>query len=151
MRVLAYDPFVREDLVAELGATQVDFPTLLTRSDALSLHLPLNPKTALLFDAAAFAAMRPGAILVNTSRGGVIDESALLAALDRGTPAFAGLDVLAQEPPAADHPLLHHPRALLTGHTSWFTEASVERLQRHAAEEVARFIRGEALRYRLNH
>lgn len=150
MRVLAYDPFVPRDLVLELGAKPVTLAKMLGESDAFSLHLPLNPKTAGLFDAAAFAAMRPGAVLVNTSRGGVIDEGALLAALDRGTPAFAGLDVLAQEPPAADHPLLAHPRALITGHTSWYSEASIERLQRHAAEEVARFLREEPLRYVLN-
>jgi phosphoglycerate dehydrogenase-like enzyme len=80
----------------------------------------------------------------------VIDELELLAALDRGTLAFAGLDVLAQEPPAAHQPLLHHPRALITGHTSWYSERSIQRLQQHAAEEVARFVRDEPLRYQLN-
>jgi D-3-phosphoglycerate dehydrogenase len=149
LRVQAYDPYVADDKLAEAGVARADWATLLSASDALSLHLPLTPTTAGLFDEASFAAMRPGMVFVNTSRGGVVREGALLRALDDVTVAFAGLDVLEDEPPPALHPIVMHERALVTSHCAWYSEESLARLQRHAALEVARSLNGEPLAYRV--
>lgn len=150
MSIVAFDPFVSDDVLAEAAVERVDFAGLLSRSDAISVHLPLTASTSRIFDADAFTAMREGSVFVNTSRGGVVDEAALLAALDAGSVAFAGLDVVASEPPANDAPLLRHPRALVTGHNAWYSEQSLARLHQHAAEEVVRAMRGEPLRYCVN-
>jgi D-3-phosphoglycerate dehydrogenase len=149
LRVQAYDPYVADDALAEAGVLRADWPTLLAASDALSLHLPLTPTTAGLFDEAAFAAMRPGVVFVNTSRGGVVRGGALVEALDDGPVAFAGLDVLEEEPPSVGDPLVTHERSLVTSHCAWYSEEALERLQRHAAQEVARALRGEPLAYRV--
>jgi D-3-phosphoglycerate dehydrogenase len=123
---------------------------LLATSDALSLHLPLTDETHHLFDAEAFAAMTPGALLVNTSRGAVVRTPDLVAALDSGAVAGAALDVLEVEPPRADEPLLAHPNAIVTAHCAWYTEEALDRLKRLAAEEVARALRGERPKHVVN-
>ena len=111
--------------------------TLLAESDVLTLHLPLTAATRGLIDAAALARLPSGALLINTARGALIDEVALLAALDQGHLAGAALDVLATEPPAPDHPLLHHPRVLVTPHLG----ASTADAQRAIARELAGALR----------
>jgi len=150
MVVQAYDPYVDDAVFARHGATRVDWDTLLSTSDALSVHLPLTDATRGTFDDAAFAAMREGAVFVNTSRGGVVVTDALVRALDDGRVGFAGLDVLEVEPPPPDAAIVHHPHAIVTSHCAWYTEEALVRLQRHAAEEVARGLRDEPLAYRLN-
>jgi phosphoglycerate dehydrogenase-like enzyme len=106
---------------------------LLSASDIVSLHVPLTEKTAGLLDAAALALMLPEAVLVNTSRGGVVDEGALISALRSGGVAAAGLDVFATEPIAADNPLLALPNVVLTPHVTWYT---LDTMRRYLAEAV---------------
>jgi D-3-phosphoglycerate dehydrogenase len=125
------------------GVRPVDLDTLLAGADVISLHAPLTDATRRLVDADRLAHVRPGAVLVNTARGGLIDEAALLAALDEGRLRGAGLDVFEEEPLPADHPLRDRPQVVLTDHTGWYSDASLDELQRGAATEAARVLRGE--------
>ena len=119
---------------------------LLERSDVLSLHLPMSPATRHLIDAAALATLPDAAMVVNTARGGLIDEAALLRALDSGRLAGAGLDVFEQEPPAAEDPLRRHPRVIATPHVSGATPGSLVQMGVMAAESIAAVLRGEPVR-----
>src|SRR5690606_7573571 len=112
--VIGFDPWLDEDVP---GVRRVDdLDALLPQAAAVTLHVPRSPETARLIAAGALARMKPGALLVNVSRGGLIDEPALADALRGGAIGGAGLDVLSQEPPAADHPLLSAPNVLLSPH-----------------------------------
>ncbi len=143
-RILVADPYAQPDRLAAVGATAVELPQLLRESDVVSLHAPLTPQTHHIIGAAALAQMKSTALLVNTSRGGLIDELALEAALRSGKLAAAALDVLEQEPMAANHPLLQVEQAIITPHTAWYTEQSTVRMRQYASREVARLLRGEA-------
>ena len=125
------------------GVRPVDLESLLAEADVISLHAPLTAATRHLIDADGLAHVRPGAVLVNTARGGLIDEAALLVALDEGRLRGAGLDVFEEEPLPADHPLRQRPQVVLTDHTGWYSDASLDELQRGAATEAARVLRGE--------
>jgi D-3-phosphoglycerate dehydrogenase len=116
MHVLAYDPVVSFDRAAQLGVELVTMEELLQRSDVVSLHVPLIESTRQLFDTTRIAQMKRGAYLINASRGGVVDEQALLAAIDAGHLAGAALDVFSQEPPPADAPIIHHPKIITVPH-----------------------------------
>jgi phosphoglycerate dehydrogenase-like enzyme len=133
----------------ELPYRWLPLPELLAASDILSLHLPLVPETERLLDGAAFQRMRPGAILINTARGGLIDEAALVAALDAGRLAAAGLDVFAAEPVDPDNPLLRQDGVVLAPHLAWLTPETLERSTRVAAENVRRLTSGEPLLHRV--
>jgi phosphoglycerate dehydrogenase-like enzyme len=122
---------------------------VLETADIVSLHLPLTADTQHLIDAAALARMKPGAILVNTARGGLVDEAALLAALDGGRLRGAGLDVFAQEPTAADNPLLRHGRTVLMPHLAWLTPETLGRSLVVVAENFRRLRDGETLLHRV--
>jgi D-3-phosphoglycerate dehydrogenase / 2-oxoglutarate reductase len=148
-RLAAYDPFVPEGDFTAAGVTRFDADGLLA-ADILSLHLPLNAETRHFLNARRLAGLKPSALIVNTSRGGLIDTRALAAALANGSPAGAGLDVFETEPLEPDHPLRSAPNVLLTSHTAWFSQASVPRLQKLAAEEAVRLARGESPRHRVN-
>jgi D-3-phosphoglycerate dehydrogenase len=151
LRVVAYDPAgVRAEL-REAGAREAGLDELLAVSDAVSLHLPLTDETRHLIGSDALSRMRPGAYLINTSRGGVVDHAALLAALEAGRLAGAALDVLEAEPPAAGDPLTAHPRVLVTPHAAWYSEESYETLKSEAAREVVRVLSGEPPRCPVNH
>jgi len=130
MRFLAHDPYAPEADLRAQGADPVALETLLRESDFVSLHCPLTPQTKGLLDARAFAAMKPGALLINTSRGGVVDEAALLEALQSGRLGGAALDVLEQEPPRGDHPLLRLEQVLFTPHIAAFSDVFEERFWR---------------------
>ena len=119
-----------------------DLETLLRHSDVLSVHCPYSPQTHHIINAAALAAMPAGSYLVNTARGGIVDEVALAAALDSGHLAGAALDVFETEPPPADHPLRQHPRALITPHVSGVTEGSLVNMGLMAAECIAAHLTG---------
>ena len=118
---------------------------MLSVSDVVSLHCPLFKETALMINARTIAVMKPGAFLINTSRGGLVDEKALLAALDSGRIAGAGLDVLSTEPPVPDHPLLHHPRCRITPHIAWATREARMRLFAAARENLRSYLSGGSL------
>jgi phosphoglycerate dehydrogenase-like enzyme len=123
---------------------------LLRQADIVSLHLPLVPETTGLIDAAAFAKMKPGAIVINTGRGGLLDQSALIAALESGRLAGAGLDVFETEPlPAADR-LLQLPNVVLTPHVAWLTTGTFDRSFALAAENCRRIEAGEPLLHRVD-
>jgi D-3-phosphoglycerate dehydrogenase / 2-oxoglutarate reductase len=137
VELLAADPFIEAERARECGVTLVDFETLCRRSHFVTLHLPLLPETRHLLSAKAFALMQPGAILVNTARGPVVDTGALLAALHGRQIAAAGIDVFEEEPLPVDSPLRRHPRIVVTDHAAWYSEESQQELQRTAAEQVA--------------
>ncbi len=122
---------------------------LLAEADVVSLHLPLTAETERLIDAAALARMRPGGVLVNTARGGLVDQRALMRALRDGHLAAAGLDVFAEEPPDAADPLLSLPNVVLTPHVGWVTTGTFERSFALAAENCRRLAVGEGLLHRV--
>jgi D-3-phosphoglycerate dehydrogenase / 2-oxoglutarate reductase len=133
--VVGYDPYL-PDFAWPKEFERVGILDLFARSSAVTLHLPLTEDTRGLVDVDLLARMPTGSYLVNTSRGGLVDLDALLDALDSGRLAGAALDVLPQEPPPNDHPLLSHPRALITPHVAWYSaEAEVE-LRRKAAQNI---------------
>jgi D-3-phosphoglycerate dehydrogenase len=133
-RVLAYDPYVDAETVAKRGAEKVELAELLEQSDIVSVHCPLTPESRAIIDAKALAGMKKGAILVTTARGSIHDENAVLAALESGQLASAGLDVWEQEPPPKEHPLLWHPAVICTQHTAGVTHESRSMITRIAAE-----------------
>jgi D-3-phosphoglycerate dehydrogenase len=139
MRVMAYDPFVPLNVMEQAGVGRLEFAELLKISDYISIHSPLLPETHHLFSTAVFAQMKPGAVIVNTSRGPVVDEAALAAALDAKQLAGAALDVMEQEPPV-NSPLFGRDNVILTPHTSFYSVESLEDLQTKAAEEVVRVL-----------
>jgi phosphoglycerate dehydrogenase-like enzyme len=126
----------------EAAARLLPLAELLATSDIISLHLPLTPETTGLVD---IGAIKPGAILVNTARGGLVDETALVEALRSGRLAAAGLDVFEQEPIAADHPLMALPNVTVTPHLAWLTNETLERSLAIAHENVRRLTAGEPL------
>jgi D-3-phosphoglycerate dehydrogenase len=142
LRVIVYDPFVQADVIARERVDQVDFDELLAQSDYVSIHTPLLPETRNLFGTAAFAKMKPGAYLINTARGPIVDEQALAKALDAGQLAGAALDVMPNEPPVGS-PLLGRENVIITPHTSFYSEESLLELQRKAAQEVADVLSGK--------
>ena len=142
LKLLATDPFVDPSRASALGVKLVDLQTLCRESDYLSLHCPLLPETRHLIDKRTLALMKIGAILINTARGPLIDSAAMLAALDAGHLAAAGLDVFEEEPLPPDSPFPKHARIVCTDHTAWYSEESQIQLQRTAAEEIVRVCKG---------
>lgn len=134
---LAYDPFVQPEAMDLFEVEYAEFDDLVEQADIISLHLPLSAQTRHLINDKVLNRMKKGAILVNTSRGGLIDTVALADKLKSGS-LYAGLDVFEQEPLPADHPLRQSENVLLTSHTAWYSERSVPTLQRMAAEELVR-------------
>lgn len=143
LEIIAHDPFLEDQTIAAAGARPVDRETLLRESDYLSLHVPLTEANRRFIDAQALALMKPTAIVINTARGGLVDEEALLSAVQSGQIGGAALDVLSVEPPPPDHPLLHDPRILITPHAGWYSEDAARDVRVRAAEEVVRVLRGE--------
>lgn len=141
-RLLGYDPYVPPAHIAELGVAPVDLDTLLAESDYVTLHSPLTPQTRHMIGAPQLARMKRTACLVNTARGALVDEEALAAALEAGTIGGAAVDVLEQEPPARDNPLLRRPNVLLTPHVAWYTERAERELRRKSVEEAIRILEG---------
>jgi D-3-phosphoglycerate dehydrogenase len=140
--IIAYDHSSSPETLASYGVEKVSFETLLKRADYHSIHVPLTEETAGLYDRAAFNKIRSGAIIVNTARGGIMDEDALHMALEEGCVAGAGLDVLSSEPPNGS-PLLDSDKVVFTPHIAWYSEETIEQLRRNAAMEVARILSGE--------
>ena len=149
LRVIAYDPYVPKDVFAKAGVEQVEFPQLLKLSDYVSIHSPLVPETKGLFNADAFKQMKKTAYVVNTARGPIVDEAALAAALDAGEIAGAALDVMTQEPPV-NSPLIGNRKAILTPHTSFYSEESLVELQTKASQEVVSVLSGKPPRNPVN-
>ena len=137
MTVLAYDPHVSEAAMAEAGVTKVaDWRAALAEVDAVSLHVPRLPETENMIGKAELARMKPTALIVNTARGGLIDEAALAVALNEGRIGGAGIDTFDEEPPRPDHPLFASDRAILSPHIAGLTKEAMARLSIAAAENV---------------
>jgi D-3-phosphoglycerate dehydrogenase len=139
-KVIAYDPHVHTSPDPEVGL--VDLPELLKRAGLVTIHAALSPSTHHLFDDAAFARMRPGAVLVNVSRGGIVDEQALARALRTRHLGGAGLDVLETEPAGTDHPLLAFENVIITNHIAWYSESSVIRQRTLMMERIRDYAAG---------
>jgi D-3-phosphoglycerate dehydrogenase len=145
MQVIIHDPYLSEPRAREMSAELVSFDTLLARADFISLHAPLNSATHHLLGEAAFAKMKKNASIVNTARGGLIDEAALLVALDAGKIFGAALDVLESETVVTPvrTALVHHPKMIVTAHTAWLSEQARATLQLRAIEQVLACLKGE--------
>lgn len=143
MKIVVFDPFLDDGALPGDVTRARDLQGLLGVADVVSVHVPLSDGTRGMFDAAAFAAMRPGAVFVNTARGGLVDHAALLDALGRGHLFGAGLDVTDPEPLPPDHPLLHRPDVIVTPHVASGTFAGKRRIFRTALEQVLHVLRGE--------
>jgi D-3-phosphoglycerate dehydrogenase / 2-oxoglutarate reductase len=150
LNVIAYDPYLPDERFADLGVRRVDFDALMRESDFLTLHVPLTDETRRIIDARALSLMKPTAYLVNTARGEVIDVAALVEAVRAGTIAGAGIDVLPEEPPPSDHPILHDDRIIVTPHIGWASVEAGYDSKVRGSEDVVRVLRGERPKYALN-
>lgn len=150
MRVLAYDPYIDEGEARAQGASIVPLDELLSRSDIISLHAAVTPETRCILDAAAFARMRDGVRIVNCAHGDLVDEPALLAALDSGKVAGAALDTFAREPPPPGDPLVRHPKVMAVPHLSQNTVESQRETSLQVAQQVLDALRGDDYRNVVN-
>ena len=148
MRVVAYDPYAPAS--ADVPAELVSLETVLSQSDFVSLHPVLTPETRHMINAELLALMKPSAYLINTSRGGVIDEPALIAALHNNQIAGAGLDVFESEPPAPDNPLLSMANVICTPHGLGHADESVRRCAAMTEENVLAIVDGRLPPYIVN-
>ena len=141
MRVVVYDPFLPEERIRAVGAEPVTLYDLLKQSDFLSVHTPISNATRGIIGEDAFDKMKPGVFIINCARGGIIDEDALLRALDNGKVAGAALDVFNEEPVPANHPLVMHPKVICTPHLGASTEEAQEKVAIDIAHQVIAFLR----------
>jgi D-3-phosphoglycerate dehydrogenase / 2-oxoglutarate reductase len=148
--VIATDPYVTPQSMDDVGVGSRDLLALLAESDVVSLHAPLTDASRYLIGAPELAQMKPGTILINTSRGPLVDTAALRDALEAGSLGGAGLDVLEVEPPDPDDPLLGRPDVVITPHAGFYSDESIAELQRKAAEQVVAVLTGERPPYAVN-
>jgi phosphoglycerate dehydrogenase-like enzyme len=146
MTVLAWSQNLTAERAAEVGATLVGKDELLARADVVTIHLVLGARTRGLLGARELALMKPSAYLVNTSRGPIVEEAALVAALRQGTLAGAGLDVFDLEPLPLDHPFRHLPNIVITPHLGYVTEEGYRIFYGHALEDIQAHLRGAPVR-----
>ena len=150
LKVIVADKYLTASKASEAGATLVNFDQLLQASDYVSIHAPLTPETQHLISTSALVKMKPSALLINVSRGGIVDTLALAQALHDGIIAGAGIDVFEKEPLEDNHPIRSAPNTVLAAHSAWYSEEAMAQLQRSAGEEVARMLRGERPKNALN-
>jgi D-3-phosphoglycerate dehydrogenase len=150
MRVLAHDPLVTAERATQAGAELAEFETLLTESDVLTVHVPLNDGTRGVIGAAELRRMRRGARLINVARGGIIDETALADAIREGHIAGAAIDVWTAEPPPADHPLLQLPQVVATPHLGASTREAQVNVAFDVADQIVEYLNGGSPRYAVN-
>jgi D-3-phosphoglycerate dehydrogenase / 2-oxoglutarate reductase len=150
MRVLVFDPYVPDEHARHLGLEPVDLEPLLQAADFVSLHVPLTEATRNVLDASRLACLRPTAFLVNCARGGLVDEGALVAALDAGRLAGAGIDVYPTEPVSADDPLPRHPKVVATPHLGASTVEAQSNVAVQVAEEVLAVLQGRPTQFAVN-
>ena len=149
MNVIAYDPLISEDEIKQRGAEPVSIQDLYAWSDFISLHLPLNVQTRDMLGPLAFSQMKDGVRIVSAARGGIIDESALVAALQSGKVAGAALDVFGQEPPGLTE-AVSHPRVIATPHIGAQTVEAQSRASEDIATEVLSALQGRPLRWKVS-
>jgi D-3-phosphoglycerate dehydrogenase / 2-oxoglutarate reductase len=150
LRVIASDPYVDPSVAEAAGVSLLPLADLLPQADIISLHVPLTSETRLMINADAFALMKRGAILINTSRGSVVDEVALEEALADGDLGGAGLDVLETEPPQIPHPLLDFDNVVVTCHYASCSLEAYADLRRSVSEQAAQILRGEFPKHLVN-
>jgi D-3-phosphoglycerate dehydrogenase len=143
LRVIAHDPYVHTEAAQQMGVEMVDWKRLLRESDFISIHAALTPETKHIMNAEAFKEMKPTACLINTARGGFVDEASLYQALKEGEIAMAALDVADPEPPDPQSPLLALDNVISTAHSAFFSPDSEAERWHRPVEEVARVMRGE--------
>lgn len=149
-KVLVFDPFVDAEQIASFGGIKSDWETTLKEADYISVHIPLNVNTKGMINGDAFKMMKPKAILVNTSRGAVIDETAMINALETNTICCAGLDVFENEPILSENKLLKLENCVLTDHVGWYSLESIGELKMKAAENVRDVLNGGKPKYPVN-
>jgi D-3-phosphoglycerate dehydrogenase / 2-oxoglutarate reductase len=150
LRVIAYDPYIDRQEMVKRNVTPTDFDTLLRESDFVTLHVPLTPETTKMIGEKTLGKMKPAAWLINTSRGGVVDTEALVVALKKGRIAGAGLDVMPQEPPAVDDPLRSLPNVVMTPHSAFYSEGSLQELQAKAVKRIVDVLAGNTPEHIIN-
>ncbi len=149
-KIIASDPYVSAEDASKLGVELVDFDTLLRTSDVISIHAPLMESTYHMFDEKAFSKMKKTAYLINAARGGLIDQKALYNALKSGKILAAGLDVLEEEPPAPNDPILTLDNVIISPHSAGYAEGSYERARSWSAREVVTVLKGGQARNWVN-
>jgi D-3-phosphoglycerate dehydrogenase len=143
LTILAADPYIDPDVMVAAGVEPVSLEDLLRRSDIVTIHAPLTPETRGLINAETLALMKPSAVLVNTARGPIIDLPALAEALEEGKLAGAALDVVDPEPLPADAPFYRMPNVILTPHSAYYSERSVDVVRRETLLEALQVLRGK--------
>ena len=151
IKVIAYDPYIKPEAVKDFGVTLVSREELLAQSDFISMHLLLNEDTRKSINADFFKKMKNSAIFVNTARGGLVDEDALIEALRTGEIAGAALDVLTEEGIDKDAPLQKFDNVIITPHAAWYSEQAFYTLLTSAAQEIVRALHGEPVKNQVNH
>lgn len=150
LQVIAYDPFIPTEVAHQLGVKLLSLEEVCELSDYVSIHAPLNERTKGMISTAQFTAMKKEAFLINTARGPIVDEKALVKALEQGDIAGAGLDVLEKEPISKNHPLIELDNVILNPHVAWYSEESQSVLKRKTAENVANVLMGKLPYYMVN-
>jgi D-3-phosphoglycerate dehydrogenase len=149
--VLASDPYIHDTEFKEAGAIKTDLRSLLTSCHVISIHCNLTEETNCLIDEAAFVQMKNRPVLINTARGPVVCQDALVEALNKNLIHSAGIDVFNDEPPTEkQEPLFNHPRAIVTGHYAWYSDASIKALQHRAADNLVKLLTGQYVEDQLN-
>jgi D-3-phosphoglycerate dehydrogenase len=150
MEVVGFDPFLSAERAAEFGVTSLPLEELWGRCDYVTVHTPLSDETRNIIGASAFARMKPGVRVINCARGGLVDEAALLEALDTGKVAGAAVDVFDPEPPPADHPMVKHPNVLVTPHLGASTEEAQISVAVEAAQLLINYFKTGQVRFAVN-
>jgi D-3-phosphoglycerate dehydrogenase len=143
MRVMVYDPYLPAESIEKMGVESVDFDCLLRESDFISLHTPVTDETRHIFGLEEFKKMKPTSYIINTGRGELINEKALLTALSNGYIAGAGLDVVTPEPPSPDNPLIKLDNVIVTAHSAFYSESSLREMRQRTVQAVVTALRGE--------
>ncbi|MEK4511606.1 phosphoglycerate dehydrogenase [Paenibacillus anaericanus] len=150
MEILGYDPFLTEDRAEKLGITLATVDEIVRNADFITVHTPLTPETKHMISTPQFEVMKKGMRIINCARGGVIDETAMLVALEQGIVEGAAFDVFEQEPPAADHPFLSNPKIIVTPHLGASTIEAQENVAIDVSEQVLHILRNESFKNAVN-
>lgn len=148
-KLAAYDPFVSAEDMASAGVKKMELDEIIREADYLSVHVPLIKDTYHLLNADRFSQMKKNAVIINTARGPIIDEKALIEALENGIIAGAALDVAEEEPISIDSPLLHMYNVIITPHSAWYSEEAMVELRQKAAKNIVQVLKGEKTPYAL--
>ncbi|OHX49807.1 C-terminal binding protein [Cytobacillus oceanisediminis] len=148
-KLAAYDPFVSAEDMASAGVKKMELDEIIREADYLSVHVPLIKDTYHLLNADRFSQMKKNAVIINTARGPIIDEKALIEALENGIIAGAALDVAEEEPISIDSPLFHMDNVIITPHSAWYSEEAMVELRQKAAKNIVQVLKGEKTPYAL--